>query len=204
MKVHVIGNEKEVLELTASFPEVTWVTTSDLKQAIDDAEAEMILMLNEDGMQCDYGSTSKTILVNAVSMRLSSTKHGEHVVRFNGWSGFLSRKTWELSGKNNLVLESFSSACGITMHWLPDEPGFVAPRVISMIINEAFFAMEQSVSEVRDIDVALKLGTNYPYGPFEWAEKIGLSKVKMLLDALTLESPIYKPSDLLSQKVNSI
>lgn len=204
MKVHVLGSEKEVLELTESCPQVIWVHTSDLNEAIADGECEMIVMLNEDAIHSDFDSTTKTVLINAVNHKLSSTKHGEHVVRFNGWSGFLSRKTWELSGQNNAVLESFASLCGISNKWLPDEPGFVAPRVISMIINEAYFALEQSVSDVKDIDVALKLGTNYPMGPFEWAEKIGLAKVKMLLDTLTLESPIYKPSALLNQKASVI
>ena len=73
-----------------------------------------------------------------------------------------------------------------------------------MIINEAFFALEQSVSTQPDIDIALKLGTNYPMGPFEWAEKIGLQRVNELLEKLTLQSDIYKPSALLFEKSKEI
>ena len=49
----------------------------------------------------------------------------------------------------------------------PDIPGFISARVVSMIINEAYFALEEEVSSKEEIDTAMKLGTNYPYGPFD-------------------------------------
>ena len=45
-----------------------------------------------------------------------------------------------------------------------------------MIINEAYFTWEAGTSTKEEIDIAMKLGTGYPYGPFEWGEKIGLSR----------------------------
>ena len=42
-----------------------------------------------------------------------------------------------------------------------------------MIINEAFLALQEGVSTKEEINTAMKLGTNYPLGPFEWVEKIG-------------------------------
>ena len=47
--------------------------------------------------------------------------------------------------------------------------GFTVPRTLSMIINEAYFALEQKVASATDIDRAMKYGVNYPKGPFEWA-----------------------------------
>ncbi len=61
--------------------------------------------------------------------------------------------------------------------FVKDEPGLVSARVISMIVNEAFFALAEGVSTMEEIDVAMKLGTNYPYGPFEWLEKIGVANI---------------------------
>lgn len=69
--------------------------------------------------------------------------------------------------------------------FVSDEPGLVAARVISMIINEAYFALGEKVSTQQNIDLAMKLGTNYPYGPFEWAEKIGIKNIYRLLEKLT-------------------
>jgi 3-hydroxybutyryl-CoA dehydrogenase len=60
-----------------------------------------------------------------------------------------------------------------------------------MIINEAWFAWGEKISSKQDIDTAMKLGTNYPMGPFEWGEKIGLHRVCHLLSELSLESGRY-------------
>ncbi len=47
--------------------------------------------------------------------------------------------------------------------------GFVFPRTIVQIINEAYYALEENVAEKEDINRAMKFGVNYPKGPFEWA-----------------------------------
>ncbi len=46
--------------------------------------------------------------------------------------------------------------------------GFIFPRTIVQIINEACFALEETVASREDIDRAMKFGVNYPKGPFEW------------------------------------
>ena len=69
-----------------------------------------------------------------------------------------------------------------------------------MIINEAFFALEEGVSSKEEIDVAMKLGTNYPYGPFEWQEKIGLQNIYQLLHNLSEKDKRYSVSPLLRKK----
>lgn len=48
--------------------------------------------------------------------------------------------------------------------------GFIFPRTIVQIINEAYFALEEGVATKEDINRAMKFGVNYPKGPFEWAE----------------------------------
>jgi 3-hydroxybutyryl-CoA dehydrogenase len=48
--------------------------------------------------------------------------------------------------------------------------GFIFPRTIVQIINEAFFALEEEVASKEDINRAMKFGVNYPKGPFEWCE----------------------------------
>lgn len=48
--------------------------------------------------------------------------------------------------------------------------GFVFPRTIAQIVNEAFFALEDEIATKEDIDRAMKFGVNYPKGPFEWAQ----------------------------------
>jgi 3-hydroxybutyryl-CoA dehydrogenase len=66
-----------------------------------------------------------------------------------------------------------------------------------MIINEAYFALEENVSTKEEIDIAMKLGTNYPYGPFEWCKKIGLKNIAALLAELSQTEKRYQPARLL-------
>ncbi len=78
----------------------------------------------------------------------------------------------------------------------------VTPRIICMIINEAYFAIEENVASRNDIDLAMKLGTNYPYGPFEWCDKIGIKNVYELLNAVQMytKDDRYKICELLKKE----
>ena len=69
-----------------------------------------------------------------------------------------------------------------------------------MIVNEAYFALEQQVSSKEEIDIAMKTGTNYPYGPFEWGKLIGIKNIYALLMELSRLDKRYQPSDPLKQE----
>ena len=86
--------------------------------------------------------------------------------------------------------------------WVPDIKGFISPRVVSMIINEAYFTLEENVSTKEEIDIAMKLGTNYPYGPFEWSKKIGLKNIAGLLTELSITEKRYEPASLLLKEAS--
>src|SRR5215211_773401 len=60
----------------------------------------------------------------------------------------------------------------------------ISLRITSCIVNEAFLALSEGVATAEDIDRAMKLGANYPKGPFEWAEEIGARSTVRTLDAL--------------------
>jgi 3-hydroxybutyryl-CoA dehydrogenase len=60
----------------------------------------------------------------------------------------------------------------------------IAARVLATIVNEAASAVEEGVATPEAIDTAMRLGTNYPSGPLEWGERIGLAHVVHTLDAL--------------------
>lgn len=80
--------------------------------------------------------------------------------------------------------------------------GFIFPRTIVQIINEAHFALEESVASRKDIDRAMKYGVNYPKGPFEWSQ--GREKyVLALLEELyrKTQDKRYLPSKLLTESI---
>ena len=71
----------------------------------------------------------------------------------------------------------------------------IAERVILAIVNEAYRALGDEVATGDDIDRAMRLGANHPFGPFAWSEEAGLHEVVMMLDALSDEdSDTFRPA----------
>lgn len=68
---------------------------------------------------------------------------------------------------------------------VPDQIGLIGARTLAAIIHEAFLLRKEGAANQHDIDQAMKLGTNYPMGPFEWTDKIGIEEIRFLLHRLT-------------------
>lgn len=80
-----------------------------------------------------------------------------------------------------------------------DSVSGIFPRTIAMVINEAVFALQEGVATAADIDMAMKLGTNYPKGPLAWCDEIGAYTIVAILEALQIEygADRYKIAPLL-------
>ena len=76
------------------------------------------------------------------------------------------------------------AALGFAPLPMADTPGLVAARTTAMLINEAADAVLQGVCTPEGADAAMKLGVNYPAGPFEWLARWSPAEVAQLLDAL--------------------
>ena len=104
---------------------------------------------------------------------------------FNGLPTFIEREILEVSALNsNGALETMCQQLETDFEVVQDRVGMVTPRIIFMIINEAYYTVQEGTATREDIDQGMKLGTNYPFGPFEWAEKIGLDNVYETLEAI--------------------
>jgi len=99
------------------------------------------------------------------------------------------------------VVSRFYSSLGKGIELVQDRVGMVLPRILCQIINESIFAVSDDIATPTDIDSAMKLGANYPCGPIEWAEKIGIKQVCAVLLALhnDLNEDRYRVSPLLKQ-----
>jgi len=73
---------------------------------------------------------------------------------------------------------------GLTPRAMADAPGLVVARTVAMLINEAADAVQQGVCDEAGADAAMKLGVNYPAGPFEWLARWDRAAVVALLDRL--------------------
>ena len=149
-------------------------------------------------------SLFELVIVSAVVDTLAQMP--ETFVRFNGWHTFLGRDIVEASAMDQntkMKTAAVFDALNKKVEWVPDVAGFITARVVSSIINEAWFALEEQVSTPGEIDTAMKLGTNYPFGPFEWSERIGLANVLSLLQVLSAKQARYTPSSLLVKKAST-
>jgi 3-hydroxybutyryl-CoA dehydrogenase len=94
---------------------------------------------------------------------------------------------------------------GYKVSIIDDAPGMIVMRTVSMLANEAADAVHQGVCSAADCDLAMREGVNYPRGPLEWAEAIGLAEVVQVLDNLAQAygEDRYRVSPLLRRKVLS-
>ncbi len=139
----------------------------------------------------------KPVIINSVINTLESQKLPSNFSRINGWPGFLGRPVCEVAANDHYSAESVFKALEWDVSFVKDTPGLVTARVLSMIINEAYFALGENVSTKNEIDLAMKLGTNYPMGPFEWLDKIGIDSIYHLLKKLFETNKRYLIAPLL-------
>ncbi|GAB3331282.1 3-hydroxyacyl-CoA dehydrogenase family protein [Hymenobacter humi] len=121
---------------------------------------------------------------------LSDPKNGPTTGLFFGFCGLptlLNRQLLEVSVFHEADHEQLAATCatlGTDFRVVADRVGLVTPRVICQIINEACFTVQEGTATMQDVDLGMKLGTNYPHGPFAWANAIGVPRVYRVLESL--------------------
>ena len=200
MKIFILADMWQQEELLSGKNRTNDILLSDTLPPISELiKNDAIFILNDSWRTLNIQKIEATpVFINCVTETLSDLNLPEHVSRINAWPGFLQRASWEIATKNfHAHADEAIALLGKKFLKVKDEPGLVAARVISMIINEAFFAIDDEVSTREEIDLAMKLGTNYPFGPFEWAKKIGIKNIYQLLQKLSEKDERYTPSPAL-------
>ncbi len=72
-------------------------------------------------------------------------------------------------------------AAGIAVSRLDDVAALAVLRTVAMLANEAADAVTIGTASARDVDVAMRKGVNYPRGPLEWADAIGVGRVREVI-----------------------
>ena len=183
--------------------EIIWADTMKVLYSVSDIDVyfDLLFTYDRERMAGLFKLKGRPVFINSVVESLDESD--ESFIRLNAWPTMLQRKITEIAiaiPSNARIVADIFSELQWTYQLVPDIPGLITPRIISMIINEAYFTLEQEVSTKEEIDIAMKLGTNYPFGPFEWSQKIGLKNIYSLLEKLSLTQERYLPSDLLKKE----
>ncbi|PZP40577.1 MAG: 3-hydroxybutyryl-CoA dehydrogenase [Pseudomonas fluorescens] len=94
---------------------------------------------------------------------------------------------------------------GKTVATSEDVPGFIVNRLLLPMLNEASYALQEGVADVRSIDTAMKLGAGHPMGPLQLADFIGLDTCVAIMRVLhnELGDSKYRPCPLLVKFVDA-
>ncbi|WNJ18745.1 3-hydroxyacyl-CoA dehydrogenase family protein [Pontibacter sp. G13] len=194
-KIAVIGPENRRKEVFSRLPELKLAYTG---EELPDAETlsgmDLVLDLDLDEVPqrlASYAPIQDLIVVGAaVKQSLAQMVFQMELppactlVGWNSLPTFINKEKWECSlfeSSDRLVVQEALGSLGIEVEWVEDRVGMVTPRILAMIINEACVVIKEGTASIPDIDQAMRLGTNYPLGPLEWADKIGIAHVHDVL-----------------------
>ena len=193
MEILIIGSNAELEEVRQKFgPGHTYRVSVSREAEKLLAKCDIVFDFTiEENVQLssyrDYSSSIVFLNTAFISLSQLGISHSKNVIGFCGLATFVNREIFEVSLPQEDHLATLRKICGelkTDYRVVADRVGFVTPRVICMIINEAYYTVQEGTATREDIDKAMKLGTNYPFGPFEWAQRIGVKNVCKLLEAV--------------------
>ncbi|MFI8576267.1 3-hydroxyacyl-CoA dehydrogenase [Rossellomorea aquimaris] len=113
-------------------------------------------------------------------------------------------KGLETSDETTEVIQQVARLMGKETVVINEFPGFVTSRISALVGNEAFYMLQEGLGSPEEIDKAIKLGLNYPMGPFELGDLVGLdtrlNNLKYLHEKLGEK---YRPAPLLEKYVKA-
>ena len=225
--VSIIGDGELVLKLQellakAGVRVVTFDLSADYAGQVVDVDivfevaSEDIAVKKKVFKNCDAKCRKDAILATTtanpwVTQLAGATKRPDKVVGLDFIKNFFEDKYLvqiarglQTSDDTIQVVKEFLEKAGITVVKLEETPGFILDRVIASIVNEAAVMYSSKLATKEDIDKMMKVCVNWPMGPFEFADSMGVDKVVEILDSMSHQlGPKYKPCFLLRKMVDA-
>lgn len=170
--------------------------------------SELLAMIREAGIQVreeDEDGGTRLVLPSGGQLALAdgqtSVEFGD-VVYFDLALDYRKATRIAVSASQDTPQQTLSEAIGLfqalgkDVSVIGDVPGMIVARTVARIVDLAHDAVAKGVATEEDVDTAMRLGVNYPLGPFEWSRRLGRVWAHDLLEELHLREPSgrYAPS----------
>jgi 3-hydroxybutyryl-CoA dehydrogenase len=170
--------------------------------------AELLTLIREAGIEVreeDENQGTRLVLPGGGDLVLAdgqtSAEFGD-VVYFDLALDYRTATRIALSASQDTSPRTLAEATGLfqalgkDVSVIGDVPGMIVARTVARIIDLAHDAVAKGVATEEDIDTAMRLGVNYPLGPFEWGRRLGRDFAFDILDEMHERDPSgrYAPS----------
>jgi 3-hydroxybutyryl-CoA dehydrogenase len=195
-------------------------TSTDIRDAARDADYAIEAVFERAEVklpifaQLEESCPKETILASntsgiPISLLASATRRPEKVVGTHFMNPVPLMKGVEivkslLTSEDTLKVSlGFVQSLGKETVIVKDSPGFVTNRIVTLVMNEAAKLLEEDLASIEDIDKIERLSHNWPMGPFELADLVGIDVVVDLLEGIYQQTgwERYKPAPVLKRMV---
>ncbi len=139
----------------------------------------------------------------AIDMLTDLSKHRTLMPSIVTEDNFVAQ-AYALFGRNNKFVKSSDKGSDVAVDatLITESTGFVAQRVVAMVINLGCDIAMQGIASPEDIDNAVKLGLGYPYGPISWGDELGAQRILLILERIygLTGDQRYRPSPWLQRR----
>jgi 3-hydroxybutyryl-CoA dehydrogenase len=193
---HLIQSVKEADMVIEAVPEIVEIKKS-IFETID----------SHASLECVFASNTSTMSPTEIG---SYTKRPDKVMVMHFFNPVQKMKLVEMvrgletSDETVEKVKLVAEKIGKETVTINEFPGFVTSRISALVGNEAFYMLQEGIGSPEEIDKAIKLGLNYPMGPFELGDLVGLdtrlNNLRYLHEKLGEK---YRPAPLLEQYVKA-
>ncbi len=204
-RILIVGLANAAIEMREALDKAyAHVNVCENAEAVDEMPLDSTVVIDGGDGVSDRGSfiaeldglfaPEAVILVDAYATDLASVsrrlRHPERVVGFGLLGSLASQSAIEIVDAEEtsddaleLAQELFESI-GKSVVLVGNSPGLFLGRTVGSIVNEAVCVVQEDVATPDDVDLAMRLGTNYPLGPIAWGQEIGGDRVVRILQRL--------------------